>query len=519
VALRSHPVLLLLEELRMRRARPLTALVALLALTASIAAEARVGTPSGAVPAPTGAVAQQATGAFEVVGHEPLGYRGMNAALAVHGDYAYVGSRTDGKPLNQNLTRGGIMVVDVSNPAAPRVAGEMGPPDEGNAGESSRELRVWKSQDILIVLHTNCGTGQAHLCSASSVNNFRFYDIAGAKAAKPELILTYTPQRNPHEFFLWEDPHDPRRALLYVGPANQRLQVYDLSPLLERKPPTVVVDVPSGVPAGGLHSLTVSNDGARAYFAHLNGGFVVADVSEISAGQPNPQLRLVTPVANRPTWPGPGAHSAVKLWGSDWVLVADEVYGTAAGSGHGCPWGWVRMIDIADPETPQVKAEYKLPQNQQTSCATDQPRPFSSYSAHNPTLTPNIAFLTWHSGGLQAISLADPAAPTQLAEFKPTPLPFVVTEDPRLSLGQDKVVMWSFPIISDGLIYVADLRNGLYILRYTGPFADEVDRVSFLEGNSNIGDALCYEPVRRPGADPDDPDGLLLPAHCTDPRS
>jgi hypothetical protein len=35
-----------------------------------------------------------------------------------------------------------------------------------------------------------------------------------------------------------------------------------------------------------------------------------------------------------------------------------------------------------------------------------------------------------------------------------------------------------------------DIRNGLYILRYTGPHADEVNHIAFLEGNSNLGNAL-----------------------------
>ena len=34
--------------------------------------------------------------------------------------------------------------------------------------------------------------------------------------------------------------------------------------------------------------------------------------------------------------------------------------------------------------------------------------------------------------------------------------------------------MWSYPIIQDGLIYVVDLRNGLYVLKYSGAFASEV---------------------------------------------
>jgi hypothetical protein len=50
--------------------------------------------------------------------------------------------------------------------------------------------------------------------------------------------------------------------------------------------------------------------------------------------------------------------------------------------------------------------------------------------------------------------------------------------------------MWSFPIIHHGLIYVVDIRNGLFVLRYTGPHARQVARIHFLEGNSDLGDAV-----------------------------
>ena len=50
--------------------------------------------------------------------------------------------------------------------------------------------------------------------------------------------------------------------------------------------------------------------------------------------------------------------------------------------------------------------------------------------------------------------------------------------------------MWSFPIVRNGLVYVVDIRNGLYVLRYTGRHARKVNRIRFLEGNSNLGDAL-----------------------------
>jgi hypothetical protein len=58
------------------------------------------------------------------------------------------------------------------------------------------------------------------------------------------------------------------------------------------------------------------------------------------------------------------------------------------------------------------------------------------------------------------------------------------------------VTIWSYPIISDGLIYVVDIRNGLYVLRYTGSGASTVAGTSFLEGNSNLGDAPRFARVR-----------------------
>jgi hypothetical protein len=115
------------------------------------------------------------------------------------------------------------------------------------------------------------------------------------------------------------------------------------------------------------------------------------------------------------------------------------------------------------------------------------------------------------------VSVEKPWRPFQLAEYFPRPLREVMLEDPRLSSDPDtgrneKVVMWSYPIIKDGLIYVVDLRNGLYVLEYDGRFEREVERIRFLEGNSNQGDALCFEPVGnapnscRGGRDNDDDD-------------
>jgi LVIVD repeat len=470
---------------------------------------------------------EKPSGSIQQVGNEPLMNRGMNAALAVHGDYAYIGSRTDGSHAGQ--PQGGIMVVDISRPRHPELLTET--PIDAKAGESSRELRVWRSQDILIVLNTNCGPGPTlHHCSTTveENRNFRFYDISGRNARHPRLITEM--EQHTHEFFLWQDPNDPDRALMFGGNAGSTcgehptvscpFAVWDISPVAEGGDPvTLYSDLhgytripPEGdpliKPAGGLHSLSVSNDGTRTFYALLTGGFAVVDTSDFANGTPNPQPRPITFNEARPSWRGPGAHSAIKLWNRDWVWVSDEVYGTQTGEAHGCPWGWARLVDITDPTKPTVEAAYRIDENDPDTCAEWNP-PRTSYSAHNPTLTPRIAFSTWHSGGLQAVGIEKPWRPYQLAEFFPRPLRSVLLEDPRLSSDPDtgrheKVVMWSYPIIRDGLIYVTDIRNGFYVLRYKGAFSREVARIDFLEGNSNQGDALCFEPVGE------------APAHCED---
>jgi hypothetical protein len=449
-------------------------------------------------------LADDAPGTLTQLGHTPLGFRGMNSALAVHKTggkvVAYVGSRIDGTQAGA-----GVAVVDVTNPAAPAQVRVIRTPA---LGESSRELRVIPHQDLLLVLNHGCSE-LIHRCANGSQagrnlppSTIEVYDVAGANALAPKLLSTYRPSRQaaqtPHEFFVWTDPRDEDRILVYGttpgGGTTNQILVADFSRAREGVfPETATFRLGQNLPLDDrLHSFTVSHDGTRAYFAYLGGGFMVADTSDFAEGRPQPQVRLVTPPENRVAWSDPGAHSAIKLPGRDVVMTTDEVYGKLGGvlPAHGCPWGWPRFIDIADETKPRLLSEYRLPVNEQKSCeGVDEVRNnLSSFASHNPTLTKNLALLTWHSAGLQVIDTSDPEQPKAAAQFLPEPLPAVQVEDPALSSGYDKVVMWSFPVIVDGLIYVVDLRNGLYVLKYEGKHQKEVERTTYLDGNSNSGD-------------------------------
>jgi hypothetical protein len=513
--------------------RRLAAVPVVLAFVLAIA-----GFGSGEVGVGTGGGTPGTASNFTLVGANPLFARGMNAAITMYDHYVYVGNRTDGSNRcgvgdPRIDTTGidscphphpGVMVVDVADPATPTVVGEFGQEfaTGANLGQTSRELRVWPQQKLLMVMYFRCSS-VIHACPPSAdVSSIKFFDLTDP--VHPALVSTYVPSRKPHEMYLWIDPKDPQRALLWistptssVNPDVANLLITDIS----RARDGVFTEIAKGNwnqffpnasnPANydndlALHSMTPSYDGTRTYLAHLRGGFGVLDTSKIANDQvPAGTVEslnddLLTPVPF-PTWgTGPHceghtaagcaeSHSAVPLPGRPFAITIDEVYGTFTASSFGWPWGWIRTWNIAQPRSPHMLAEYKIHQNTTDYTPAPGENEFNSYSSHNPTVTRNLVLDSWHSGGEQAIDVSDPGHPVQTGWFSPTPQAAVATEDPALSRGPNKVVMWSFPIVRNGLIYVVDIRNGLFVLRYTGPRSNEVSGLSFLEGNSNLGDA------------------------------
>jgi len=423
---------------------------------------------------------------LELVGHTDLGARGMNSAIAIAGDHVYIGSRTDSA---------GVLIVDISDPTEPTIVGEIGVPDQGLLGVSSRELRTVPSKNLLIVLNMPC-FAESHLCveEHAEPNNFKFYDIS--TPSEPVWISTmqvrgsgFLSNSGGHEFFVWHDPQDSDRVLLYAstpgGPPG--LQVYDISdPTDISRISTWDMQNDGGVTISRdadaiVHSISVSADGTQGYLSGVRAGLLVLDTSDLANQIEGGTIELLAPV-DAFSYEGQQTHSAAPVPGRDLLVLTDEVY--PAPVGDGCPWGWTRLVDISTPSQPRAVGEFRIGENDATACPNnpDTVETFA-YTAHNPTATSNLAFVTWYTGGLRAIDISAPETPVEVGTFMPEPLPSVAIEDPRF--GGDPVMMWSYPIIRDGLIYVSDSRNGLYILRYNGPHADEVDAITFLEGNSN----------------------------------
>ena len=490
--------------------------------------------------ASTGAGAATATGTsnnFQLVGHNNLFDRGVNAALAVYDHTVYVGSRSDGTHLH-----GGVQIVDVSDPSHPADTGEIAIPTELQTGYTSREMRVWPQQRLLMVVYFGC-SAILHACVSGAdlvgtlSPRIAFFDLTDQ--AHPAMISTYTPSVTPHELYLWVDPaHPTTRALLYWTSPNataKQLVVTDISGWRAGHFPEVAT---MGTPVFGaagtgfdtrLHSLSITPDGRRGFLAYLGGGVFDIDTSDLASGRPTPVIRLVTPVGGRAFWDNQGAHSTVPIPGTHYLLTTEEIYGKGAvltdvfgPALGGCPWGWVRIVDNSDPSHLRVVSEYRADENQASFCAGVSPQQdnLSSYASHNPTVLPGLALITWHSAGLRAVDLCDPVHPATAGLFVPTPdthTPGVHLQDPALEPGSNGTIAWSYPVVRNGLIYYIDIANGLYVVRYTGPHAATVAQTSFFEGNSNAGDAAAGTSCAQSGGGP--AQSAVLPAVQSGPVS
>lgn len=407
------------------------------------------GDAPDATPAIDAAAAPDAAGAaLEVVGRLDLGAPADNLGLTLAGDFAYVGSLAPS---------GAVQIVGISNPEAPQDLGAL--PTQ----QIPLELRAVPDLDRLYVLQVGSEPAVADALVA--------YDISTPTA--PELLGSYPMAGSAvgHEFFLWRDPADAGRlvAVISASSGNRDLQLVDVSD------PAAMVELHSEkLPGDHLHSMSLSPDGTRLYLAQYESGFAVMDTSDFAAGLTDPVLRWLTPEAAAVDDCGGRTcktHSAVLVPGRDLVLLTEE--------DPRCPWGGVRIADVSDEAAPAIVGEVAL---DAPGCGQVTPElGYFGYSAHNPTLTEHLALVTWFSGGLQVIDTTDPTAPAILASFIPTD-----TTPPAAPEVYGEVGFVSYPIVRDGLIYVADGRNGLFVLRYTGPYADEITGADFLDGSSNL---------------------------------
>lgn len=421
---------------------------------------------------------------------------GLHADVWAHGNFAYVGTWSGPCPGT------GVKIIDVSDPAQPQqVATAAGYPN--TSAEDMEVLSVLTASftgDLLAVGLQDCGlpdmapgrTGVDlwNVTDPRHPSHLGFYE-APASFGVHEVSLTKQVSSGERVFALAAVPFSEVTTALFGAPAV--LGDFQLVEVTDPRNPVLADDWGAGKD-GGLpfgadfladfgapfdctpppgqpdlcrghfgavfdHSASPSADGRTAYLAYWDAGGIIIDMSN-----PN-DIHMV----GRTPYPADSegdTHTAMPN-ASDTILITnDEDFSPSERKAAGEPklvgdtWGFARIWGISDPTHPMHLSDFATPH-----ALTNKTDGF--YSVHNVEIRGDTAYFSWYSDGVRIVDISNPAAPEEIAFYRPQP-----TLDPTgvfiaFGAGDHPIPFdWGVHVVGDR-IYLSDINFGLYIVTRT----------------------------------------------------
>jgi uncharacterized protein (TIGR03437 family) len=251
----------------------------------------------------------------------------------------------------------GVMIIDISDPGAPVLAGYYNPNEGG------------RFQDVIVV------NGIGFFASESG-GGVHVVDVRSAQ--HPVLLSQIGPSMGGfslvHELAFSD-------GLLYEADSRTTVvKVFDVanptSPFLLRNIQTTDTFF--------IHAVTVIN--GRLYTSGWSGRTDIWDVKTIRSSPPTMLGSVFT---------GDRSHSSSVSNDGKLLVSARETVN-----------GDIRIFDISDPSQPLLKSNF-----------TAQSFGKTSFSAHNPYIVGNLLFVSWYQAGLLVIDIKDPSAPRFLGGY------------------------------------------------------------------------------------------------------
>jgi hypothetical protein len=395
--------------------------------------------------------------------------------VVVQDGYAYVGHMK--APM-------GTSIIDVKDPAAPRVVAHVPPPDEwshthkvrvaGNLMITNVEQagrHFLRKGDKIAGLRKKLGAGATDAVLAAELGvkesdiavleaakargyhsgGFRVWDISDKTAPR---LLSYI---RTHGFGVHRFDMDANYAYISTemeGYVGNILMIYDLSDPANphevsrwHMPGQHVAagETPTG--KGYSHRLHhAMRCGDELWAAVWQAGFRVLDASDITKPRVIGSYRFPQGIPE-PT------HTVMPLEklidGKRFAVVIDEEHDHKPGRLHGFIW----VMDVTDLGNMEPVAAWDLSER---ACpwVGDAGVRFGGHQFREK-LDSTLVYATWFAGGLRVLDLADPYMPVEVAHF--------------MEPGPSGAVPQSNDVVVDdgGLIYVLDRNNGLDILEMT----------------------------------------------------
>jgi hypothetical protein len=367
------------------------------------------------------------------LGQTDLGGHGDCMSVNVVGDIAYVG--------HMGGDRVGTSVVDVSDPAAPKLVTQLLTPP------GTRSHKVQVVGDILLV---NRERNPFERDATSWTAGLQIYDISDPSHPS-EVSFIATPGQGVHRMTYWEQPY----AWITGSDEGWTDQFLIVADLTDPEKPVEVSrwwlpgmhcaagERPTWAPdrRWALHHALVR--GERVYCGWWDAGLVILDVSDLAHPDMVSHLEFGREISG-------ATHTCMPLPGRDLLVVTDE----ALGNWRHEPQKKIRLVDVSDERKPRVVSELPVPEG-------DFPQRGGRFGPHNlhemrpgSFQSDHVVHATYFNAGLRMYDVTEPAEPQEIAYYVP-----------QDGANGEACQLNDLTVTSDGTIYVTDRAgSGLYIM-------------------------------------------------------
>ena len=375
---------------------------------------------------------------LELVCHTDLSGKGDGMQIMRNGDFLYVGHMGDFGV--------GTSVVDVSDPAHPRVVRQISVP------KGTHSHKVQLANGLLVVNYEQ----YPYRIGVPERTGLGIYDVT-REPGDPQL-LAFMPIRGLGVHRMWF-AGDGSRGDRYLY-ASARLDGY-------RNRVLITVDMGEadrpaisstwwwpGQRQGDPEYLPEDNDigahhvirqGERAYGGYFDKGVVVYAVRDRGS------LELISSLA----WPEGGhshTHTALPLGERKLLVVTDEAIEPNC---EGAPKN-VHVVDVSDERHPREISRFPVPDGDYCVRGLR----FGPHNLHENRpgtfQSDRIVYVTYFNAGLRVYDTSDPLQVREIACYVPEAPP-----------GQPVIQFNDVLVTSDRLVFVTDrVRGGLYILQH-----------------------------------------------------
>jgi hypothetical protein len=289
-------------------------------------------------------------------------------------------------------------VVDVSNPASPRVVKTLTTTGMQNNWES---MKVHEGRGLLVGYQANGPVLDVYDVSQDCTNPVleKSINIGGIGHAG-----NFSPD-----------------GTIYYASSMYTSQVFPVD-LTDPKNPGII----SGTIQRGAHDLFVSRNGTRGYFAMPNllaglgvGSTGILDLSAIQARTPGATATVV----HEWSWPDGNVSQypiAVTYRGKEYLLITDELGSGACADPNKPPYGYAHIFDISSERSPKLTAKVRT-EAQGPCTGTPQGGAAFGVGTHYCNVDrlndPRLLSCSNWAGGVRVFDIRNPWRPKEIAYF------------------------------------------------------------------------------------------------------